>query len=143
MKKILLPLFLIATSMGVTRLSAYCFYNKSKQKIYVTIFSKKPIAFFTPGREKSSKKVNPGRRTCWNWKEIAKKYGGNRTKLWYWVATSNRILGRGYFPIGGAVFFQGYKSGRAKFSITYDNKPWKYQGPPWNRPKRPWETFKR
>jgi len=41
MKKILLPLFLIATSMGITRLSAYCVYNYFNEKIYIDIYSKK------------------------------------------------------------------------------------------------------
>jgi len=46
MKKILLLLFLIAATMGVTKLSAYCFYNRSKdEKVTIVVYPSKPECF--------------------------------------------------------------------------------------------------
>jgi len=138
MKKILLPLFFIATSMGVTKLSAYCVYNRSKQKIYISTYKKWP-GMFT--RTQGYHPLKPDSKKCWNWKKIDKK---NRKKEWYWVASSNRQLGEGYFPIGGAIVFLGYdKNGQAKFSIHYDGPAWEYRKSPWNHKKRPWKTYKK
>ena len=146
MKKILLPLFLIATSMGITKLSAYCVYNWSnKKEISVLIYK-------NPSKSKSNYKsdaeaayvLSPkGGKGCWHWKSIDKN---NRKKLWYWVAYTKSLikLGEGYFPIGGTITFAGYdKNARAKFIINYDGKPWRYWESPWNHKSRPWKTFKR
>ncbi|HEB41627.1 MAG TPA: hypothetical protein ENI08_01235 [Candidatus Dependentiae bacterium] len=140
MKKILLLLFLIVTSMTIIRLSAYCVYNKSNQEIYITIYSKKP-QLLSPGREKSYKKLKPDSRTCWHWRDIDRK---NREKEWYWVASSKGLLGEGYFPIGGAIVFRGYKkNGQANFTIHYDGPLWKYKESPWKHKEQPWKTYKR
>ena len=143
MKKILLPLFLIATSMTIIRLSAYCTYNKSNEKIYINIYKKRP-GMFT--RTQAYHTLNPGGKKCWNWKEIDKK---NRKREYYWIASSKRQLGEGYFPIGSAIVFKGYDtSGRAIFNIHFGPNPksmplWNYRESPWNHRSQPWKTYKR
>ena len=137
MKKIILSLFLIATSMGVTRLSAYCVYNYSNEKIYVNIYKKWPGMF---SRTQAYYELKPDGKKCWNWREIDRK---NRKREYYWIASSNRNLGKGYFPIGGAIVFEGYERGKAKFNIYYDSKLWKYKESPWNHKKQPWETYRK
>lgn len=145
MKKILLALFLVFASMGVTRLSAYCFYNRSKNPkdvITVFIYSKKGL-FGVLGTQKTRHVLKPNPnpeeskdRKCWNWKEIAKKYGGNKNKEWFFRAYKGKkskadgafifgLKAQGDFPIGGAVSLRMYKNGEVKFSVYYDGKPWK------------------
>jgi len=147
MKKILLPLFLIATSMGTIRLSAYCFYNWSKSTpITVVIHANKIESqyFHIIAVSKAFYKLSPGGgKACRNWKNIDKT---DRKKEWYWHATNihGYKLGSGYFPIGGVVVFAGYdENDRAKFKINYDGKPWKYWESPWKHESLPWETSKR
>ena len=147
MKKILLPLFLIATSMKTTRLSAYCFYNYSKNKtIYVyTYESKQPLRPKTLSPYKARHELSPkDGKGCWNWKSIDKN---DQKKLWYWVAYSKslRKLGQGYFPIGGAVYYSGWTTRKGMFEIYYNGKPWEYWKSPWNWPQseKPWKTYKR
>lgn len=152
MKKILSLLFLISTSMGVTRLSAYCIYNRSKNEtIRMDIYPKKPPIRGMRLTMKSERYIKPGGKTCWNWAEIAKsKDPKKRQKEWYWIATGLRNYGRGYFPIGGAIVFYGYdQNGQAKFQVYFHKErskkmpPWKYQESPWNHKEQPWETYKR
>jgi len=149
-KKILLPLFFIATSIGITQLSAYCFYNNSKDKtISLFVFSKK-LALKHGGflAKRALYNIKPGQKYCRNWKDIDKK---NRAKEWYWVAykgsskgriitLSTKRLGEGYFPIGGAVYFSGWY--KDAFSISYDGKEWEYWKSPWKHKKQPWKTHK-
>jgi len=81
-----------------------------------------------------------GSSRCRNWKDIDKK---NRTKEWYWVAHKGHVsswalkpskqLEKGYFPIGGAVYFSGWY--KDEFGISYDGKEWEW----W---KKPWKTNK-
>ena len=153
MKKILLPLFLIATAVGTVRLSAYCVYNwSSKERIIIQIYS--GIAGFELASDfnrRANYVLSPGGgKACWNWKDIDKN---NRKKEWYWVAydpgrkTINKragIVGKGYFPIGGTITFAGYDSNyKAKFRINYGGKTWRYWESPWNHKSQPWKTFKR
>ena len=155
MKKILLSLFLIVTSMQVSKLSAYCVYNHSNDEtiviyVYPSKDASKKAALF---KRKAKHELPPkyGKR-CWNWKEISK----NRKKEWYWVAYKGRgqwynmrtmwtdKLGEGYFPIGGAVSFRGYdEDAKAIFKIFYDKKSWEYKKSPWNHKSKPWKTYKR
>jgi len=145
MKKILLFLFFTAASMGITQLSAYCFYNHSKtKKITIRTFSITKKGNLIP---KATYKLRPGGSSrCRNWKDIDKK---NRKKEWYWKAYSGfkavipwytlserKRFGEGYFPIGGAVYFSGWYKG--KFGISYDGKEWEYRKPPWNHRSKPW-----
>ena len=128
MKKIILSLFLIATSMTISRLSAYCIYNHSKDEtISIFIYPSKAKSNIAPlFHKKSSYVLKPnGSPGCWNWKEI----GGSRNKQWYFKAYKGGKklrtiwtdkLGKGYFPIGSAVVFTGYDgSGRAIFNIHF------------------------
>ena len=130
MKKVLLSLFFIATSMGITKLSAYCTYNWSKNDtITIFIYSKRgPIGvLFT---QKTRHVLKPGGKPgCWNWKEIDKK---NKNKQWFFRAyKGNRtaaqgalafgVIASGNFPIGGAILFEGYDRYRKPIiSIYYD-----------------------
>jgi len=145
MKKILLSLFLIATSMETVQLSAYCFYNHSKdQTITILIFPK--TSFLQVLTDKHV--LSPGDKGCWNWKKIDK----NRETEWRWKAKKGSskfgdLLGEGYFPIGGTIHFEGEVGGTVfkGFNIYYDGKPWKYWESPWNWPRgeTPWKTYKR
>jgi len=148
MKKILLPLFLLTTSMGITKLSAYCFYNRADGgRITFKIYTNSALTF-----KKNTHTLRPkGNRACWNWKEIDEH---NRRKEWFWVATKggNSIvdrwnpykIGSGWFPIGGAVVFKGYdENDRAIFKIYYKSKTWKWRRSPWNHRRRPWTGLKR
>jgi len=157
MKKILLPLLFIATSMGITRLSAYCFFNKSNETITVLIYPSKKKSQIAPlFHKKAGYVLKPGRRGCWGWKDIDRK---NRNKEWYWVAYKGgkKIrtvwtdkLGEGYFPIGAGIYFRGYQpSGRAIFDIYFHKErskkmpPWEWKESPWNHRSQPWRTYKR
>jgi len=153
MKKILIPLFLIVTSMGIMKLSAYCVYNYSNdEKITIKIYpSKETSGVGSLAFRKANHVLSPkGDKACLNWKEID---SNNRKKELYWIAYKGgkqlraiwtRKLGEGCFPIGGAILFFGYdKDARADFEIHFDNKKWKYHRSPWNHKSRPWETYKR
>ena len=154
MKKILLPLSLIATSMGITKLSAYCVYNYSnEEKINLQIYSsKKKSEIGGLFNRKANYDLSPrGGKRCRNWKDFDKN---NRKKQWYCVAFkgnwklrhryADSLLGEGYFPIGGAIVFAGYdENAKAKLEIYYDSKPWKWNKSPWNHKSQPWKTFKR
>jgi len=163
MKKILLLLFFIATSTGITRLSAYCFYNYSKDKtitIYVfktktdktlsivghaSLIALNPMTALIPGYFGSKAKyvLKPGSKRCRNWKNIDKK---NQKRQWYWVAfkgTGRKHIGassmaQGLFPIGGAVYYSGWY--KDEFSISYGGKEWEYWKSPWNHKVQPWLT---
>ena len=155
MQKILLFLSFVIASMGMVRLNAYCFHNRSdNQKITVHTYSSKIKSKISPLFLKTDKELLPkGGKTCWNWKDIDKK---NRKKEWYWIAfkiheTKETLiwkLGEGYFPIGGNVSFLGYdKNGKSKFNIYFgpDSKsmpPWEYRKSPWNHKSQPWKTYK-
>jgi len=156
MKKILISLFLIAASMGITQLSAYCVYNWSKDKsITIKILAVKNGE--TRGIKASHDLPPSGGKRCWNWKEIDKN---NREKQWAWKAyiqssgiqlgggilpIGGEKLGEGYFPIGGTIHFEGEVGGTVfeGFNIYYDGKPWEYWKSPWNWPpgERPWKTY--
>ena len=153
MKKILLSLFLIATSMETARLSAYCVYNWSEnEKITIVVFPSK-LEWYHPFsiHSEAVHRLEPGgSRRCKNWKTIDKK---NRKRKWYWIAYKgtkriksrfDKKLGKGYFPIGGTITFAGYdKSDKAQFKIKYDGKPWRHWESPWNYELPPWQTYKR
>ena len=84
MKKILLPLFLITTSMGVTPLNAYCTRNRSDETITMFIYPSKKKSQIAPLFHKKAEYVlRPGASACRNWKDVDKN---NRNKEWYWVA---------------------------------------------------------
>lgn len=114
------------------KLNAYCVYNySSNDKIWMQIFPSKEKANLGPrlGVKAEHVLAPNGGKACWNWKEIDAK---NRKKEWYWKAYNTNIIfawskpiAEGYFPIGGAVAFEGYKNGRAMFSTYFDGKPWK------------------
>ncbi len=136
MKKILLILFTIASSMGVRQLNAYCFYNYSNDpksgngptSIIVEIYESKKASLLGTYTTKAAYKLAPGQKRCWNWKEIDPK---NRKKEWYWKAWQapmyvrlQKVLGEGKLPIGGAVAFWGTQA-NPKFQVYFDGKPWK------------------
>ncbi len=144
MKKIILSLFLIATSMTISRLSAYCISNKSKETINIKVYSSAAKQV-----EKTNHKITPGNKECLSWKKLA----SDRKKEFYWVATSKNWVGEGYFPIGGQITFgpspekfgvqgSGYGIG---FLFPDGIYPWPYTHSPWNRPRapKPWQFKKR
>ena len=150
MKKILLSLFLITTSMETIQLSAYCVYNWSNNEpITIKIYkaAENPVTNSKTYGIKATYKLQPrGGKRCRNWKDIDKN---NRKKQWAWKAytqSGSYKLGEGFFPIGGTIVFGGYdENARAKFELNYDGKPWKYHESPWNWPRsiKPWKTYRR
>ena len=152
MKKILLSLFLIVTSIEVSKLNAYCVYNRSQtDKLEIQIFPSKKASQNAPlFGIKARHKLKPnGGKACWNWKKIDPK---NRKKVWYWVAYKRQPkfrIGEGYFPIGSAIVFKEYDaSGKAIFNIHFGPNPksmplWNYRESPWNYRSQPWKTYKR
>ena len=110
MKKILLSLFLIATSMGTARLSAYCIYNwSSDRSITIKLYAvaKNPVTNKKKYGRQATYKLKPnGGYACRHWTDIDKN---NRKKQWGWEAytQSGSKLGEGFFPIGGTITFAG------------------------------------
>jgi len=103
MKKILLLLLLIAASVRIIRLSAYCTYNHSNdESIRIRIYKVKNKKTYRP--EATHVLLHKGDKACWNWKKID---SNNREKEMGWRAytLSGKDLGEGYFPIGGAILF--------------------------------------
>jgi len=151
MKKILLPLFFITASMRTIQLSAYCFYNHSKDKaVDIRIYSSKERSEKFPSTTLARHKLKPGgSKGCWHWESIAK----NPKKELYWIAyerglsedpfSSKKLLGKGYFPIGSYIYFWGWGARRGDIvDIRYNREKWKYGEPPWNYKKQPWKTYK-
>jgi hypothetical protein len=141
-KKIIFFLLVIVNA-GISKLNAYCIYNKSNQKIYATVYSGRPM--FGVPNQKAYYELKPGQKGCWNWKEIDSK---NRNKEYYFFLTTKTRIAEGYFPIGGAVVFLGYKNNRADVTVYFgpdpnNMGPWQYQTLPWKHTTPPWKTYNR